>query len=264
MDQVYNKTQDLSTQNTRAAAYYAIIPAEVRYNQQLSPNAKLLYGEISALATREGYCFASNQYFADLYQVAPRSIIRMIKQLESYGFIRAMEERDKVTGQTKGRRIYLAVSAAEEHQGDKIVTPIGQNCQGEGDKNVTPLLIINNNKYINSAESKKKSKPISAHAQFAAWVQERSVGWEARDTARVLEAFEGFAGERAKNKNPIGAGRAITLLCNRLADYSGGDPAVMAEMLDDATLKGWKSVYPPDGKKRGAPAKKQEADDEWL
>ena len=40
--------------------YYAIIPAEIRYDKKLTPNSKLLYGEITALANKEGYCWAGN------------------------------------------------------------------------------------------------------------------------------------------------------------------------------------------------------------
>ena len=54
--------------------YYAIIPAEVRYDKQLKPNEKLLYGEITSLATKTGECWASNNYFADLYEVEPETI----------------------------------------------------------------------------------------------------------------------------------------------------------------------------------------------
>ena len=68
-------------------AYYAIIPATVRYDQRLTPNAKLLYGEITALCHQEGYCWAGNQYFADLYEVSKTSISTWIGNLKDAGHI---------------------------------------------------------------------------------------------------------------------------------------------------------------------------------
>lgn len=44
------------------ANYYAVIPAPVRYNKKLKYPERLLYGEITALSNRYGYCFASNKY----------------------------------------------------------------------------------------------------------------------------------------------------------------------------------------------------------
>ena len=212
MSQLYGNSDDLSTLELKSAAYYAIIPASVRYHQQLSANAKLLYGEISALTTREGYCFASNQYFADLYQVTPRSIIRMINQLETCGFIRTQEERDPSTGRVRGRRIYLAMSAPEE-------------------------------------------PPVQARAD----------GWPEQVVAKLLEAFDGFREARRQNKHPLQSSRAVTLLCNRLAEYSGGDPTSMADMLDEATLKGWQSVYPQDDDQRQKPQEtRRVAQKRWL
>ena len=66
--------------------YYAIIPASVRY-ADINPNAKLLYGEITALANKEGYCWASNQYFAKLYGVHEDTISNWVSILNKEGFI---------------------------------------------------------------------------------------------------------------------------------------------------------------------------------
>ena len=68
-------------------SYYAIIPAHVRYDASLPPNAKLLYGEITALCSVEGYCWASNRYFAALYGVKVRAVQNWIDALRTAGHI---------------------------------------------------------------------------------------------------------------------------------------------------------------------------------
>jgi len=83
-------------------SYYAIIPAEVRYSK-LKPNAKLLYGEITALSNKEGYCFATNRYFANLYNVTKNTISLWVSQLYHEGFINV--ELIKVGEQITERRI---------------------------------------------------------------------------------------------------------------------------------------------------------------
>ena len=70
-------------------SYYAIIPANVRYDESLPPNAKLLYGEITALCNAEGYCWASNKYFADLYGVTIRTVANWLRSLAEKGYIKA-------------------------------------------------------------------------------------------------------------------------------------------------------------------------------
>lgn len=67
--------------------YYSVIPAEVRYDKNLKDKAKLLYGEISALANKYGYCYASNKYFAELYDVSTTTISLLIKDLVDKGYI---------------------------------------------------------------------------------------------------------------------------------------------------------------------------------
>ena len=67
--------------------YYAVIPAIVRYDKELRANEKILYSEISALTNANGECFASNSYFAKLYEVAPQAISKWIKDLEEKKYI---------------------------------------------------------------------------------------------------------------------------------------------------------------------------------
>ncbi len=73
--------------------YYAIIPANVRYSD-LKPNAKLLYGEITALSNKYGFCFASNKYFSELYNVNKNTVSSWLSDLKNYGFIVIKIERD--------------------------------------------------------------------------------------------------------------------------------------------------------------------------
>ena len=68
-------------------SFYAVIPANVRYDKRLKPSAKLLYGEITALAGKEGFCWSKNEYFADLYEVSLETVSRWISQLVLFGYL---------------------------------------------------------------------------------------------------------------------------------------------------------------------------------
>ena len=68
-------------------SYYAIIPANVRYDKNVCPNAKLLYGEITALCNQKGFCKENNSHFSSLYGVSNTSVSKWIKQLADSGYI---------------------------------------------------------------------------------------------------------------------------------------------------------------------------------
>ena len=84
--------------------YYAVIPADVRYDDQLPANAKLLYGEISALSNATGVCTAQDTYLAAPYGFTDRTIRGLLKALESGGYIHTEVLRDPDTGQVSGRK----------------------------------------------------------------------------------------------------------------------------------------------------------------
>lgn len=85
--------------------YYAVIPANVRYDKDLTANAKLLYGEISALAQKNGVCFATNEYFSNLYNLSERAISRLICSLKNKNYIKV--EIDNSEPNKKHRQICL-------------------------------------------------------------------------------------------------------------------------------------------------------------
>lgn len=96
--------------------YYAILPAEVRYSKDLSPNSKLLYAEISALCGKTGKCFAKNSYFAELYGVEKETVSRWISRLERFGFVKTeLIYSDKK--QIEKRYISLNTSCLKSHGG---------------------------------------------------------------------------------------------------------------------------------------------------
>lgn len=67
--------------------YYSILPATVRYDDDLTDSEKILYSEIVALADKTGQCWAGNTYFSKLYKVTPETISRRISKLRKKGYI---------------------------------------------------------------------------------------------------------------------------------------------------------------------------------
>lgn len=89
-------------------SYYAIIPANVRYDSELTEKAKLLYGEITCLSNKEGYCFATNNYFAKLYNCTTRAIQNAISKLQERGYIKVVIEENYQ------RKIFISSSLGYE------------------------------------------------------------------------------------------------------------------------------------------------------
>jgi hypothetical protein len=137
--------------------YYAIIPATIRYDNRIPANAKLLYGEITALCNKEGYCWAGNAYFADLYQKNERSVINWINALRDAGYITVTFTYVPGTREIARRHIRLAEAEAREvvkissGGGEKNFTTCGKNLpevvknfSGGGEKKCVDINTINN------------------------------------------------------------------------------------------------------------------------
>ena len=88
-------------------SYYCIIPADVLDDERIPDGAKLLYGEITALCSEKGYCFASNEYLASRRHTSVPTLKRWLNNLIDGGYLK----REIVYGDDKKtvneRRLYL-------------------------------------------------------------------------------------------------------------------------------------------------------------
>ena len=143
-------------------SYYAVIPATVRYDNNVVPGAKLLYGEITALCNEKGYCWATNDYFSRLYSVSKRTISTWIKSLCDAGHISAEFVMDKNTHKVKLRCLKVVeenfVTLTKESSRpsrSKLHEPHEENFAENNTKNITINNTLNN---ISSSQIFEKSK----------------------------------------------------------------------------------------------------------
>lgn len=91
----------------RKPAYWAVLPARVRYDEELRPNAKLIYAEISAMSDATGFCWATNRYLADLFGLTKNTVSGLVAQLAERGYVQ-LEIVKGETGEITERRIWLS------------------------------------------------------------------------------------------------------------------------------------------------------------
>ena len=138
--------------------YHTNLPPHVRFDEELSANAKLLYAEVKALCDQQGYCWASNHYLATLYGVQAKVVSRWIHQLRQREYIRI-----EVT-QGNQRKIFvqgdlLKMGSPPPNSGDSIFSKVEGHLP-DGRAGQPPLLIdnyIDYNDRIHSASTPDSS-----------------------------------------------------------------------------------------------------------
>ena len=105
-------------------AYYAVLTAEVRYSKVLKPMEKLMYAEITALSNATGECWATNRYFADLYDVTTGAVSKWIANLAKQGFVNRRVTYKEGTKQIEKRFVSLSTPMVQKDH-----TPMAQNDQ---------------------------------------------------------------------------------------------------------------------------------------
>lgn len=139
-------------------SFYAIIPADVRYDKRLTPNAKLLYGEITALCNMHGYCWATNSYFMNLYDKSQQTISNWIRQLKKCGYI-TLEIVYKPNSKEIDKRIIKLTGGIQNNFNtytNNFVEPIQENLYTPIQENLYDNNTSNNNTSNNNKKIYKK------------------------------------------------------------------------------------------------------------
>lgn len=229
--------------------YYAVIPAEVRYDRNLTPNARLLYAEITALLNDEGYCFASNAHFAELYEVKERTVSGWISELRKRGYITVFVDRD-MDGKVACRKIRVAVSAPNGQPVEEIFHTPGKSFRGGIEENFQYTNLSNTNiekENIKEKPSARKKNPpkavIDPMPVFTDWIAVTFPDTPAQQKNALYLAIKRLIDARAQTNHPLQSIPAVSALCNRLQRYTNDNISEMIDLLDTAVDNGWRTVY---------------------
>ncbi len=180
----------MDTGSQSKPAYWAVLPAAVRYDPDLPPNAKLLYAELSALANFTGFCYAGNRHFVKVFGFDERTVRRLLNDLCEHGYIQVFVDRDPKNNAVVGRRIYCGINPLQSvdvsacgalpsgrncphPSGQKCPDPSGQNCPHNNINinNITPITPL-------QGETQKRKQP-SKRKELVPWKRDRFEGfWE--------------------------------------------------------------------------------------
>ncbi len=196
--------------------YYAIIPANVRYDKNLTPNSKLLYGEITALCNEKGYCWANNQYFAELYGVSKKSVSTWISDLIEGGYIKSEIQYKEGTKEIFHRYLRIVHYPMEEN----VNTPMEEKVKD----NITDI----NTTFNNTKDIYIPYSEIVDYLNKKASTNYRS---SAKATQRLIKARwnEGFRLDDFKK-----------VIDNKVADANDPKDFFQAKYLRPETLFGTK------------------------
>ncbi|MBQ5825239.1 MAG: helix-turn-helix domain-containing protein [Clostridia bacterium] len=153
---------------TQNKGYIAIIPAVVRYDKDLKPSEKLLFGEISALMDAKGFCWASNKYFAELYDVAIETVSRWITHLVKKGYVKSKIVYAEDGKTVLQRKLWAMLPVLDEDEDpidekikgidEKIKTPLDEKIKTPIDEKVKENVTSNELTRVNDKEINKESQ----------------------------------------------------------------------------------------------------------
>lgn len=227
-------------------SYYAVLPANVRYDKNITPNAKLLYAEITALCNDKGYCWAGNAYFAELYGVTKTSISNWISSLQKNGYIDVQLIYKENSKEIQSRHISIANNMPIQNN----LNTYTKNIVGGIQNNFT-----DNNKIVNTKKEEIISKDIITQKQKPLIPKETKKAKKTKDIVTMRNMINAFTENESireklleyfnlrikKGLQP----NQWKIILDDLRDYAGESAKVAIDKINGSIAGGYMQIIAP-------------------
>lgn len=229
-------------------AFYAIIPADVRYDKSLKPNAKLLYGEITALCNERGYCWAGNEYFARLYSVSIKTISAWISQLVESKYLHREIVYKPNSKEIDSRILRLPTPYPLS---SKNRTPYPSK-NGEGDSNQKEDEAKDNTE--NDLSTKKriphpKKTEVNITSEYLHEVFNKTEFLKKYESYIPI-VLEWLIYKKEEKKQQYNTEKSLITWIKKLINFSDGKTENAVEIVETSIANLWEGIFPPDDKKQ--------------
>lgn len=212
---------------------WAILPARVRYDRVIPPNAKLLFAEIAAKTNDTGECFCSNDWFTKRLGFTDDTVRNLLKALEGAGYIHLDTDNRRAMHKRIIRVDNLAFAFLDpEDDGSPRKNSGAQppkNFGGDPRKNSGDKISI----YINNKSP--SWMPADVLTEIAA---------QCGENGALAKAWMDFAEMRHRKHAPIATVCTVQRTASALRKLSQEDPLQMIAILNQSTDNGWTGVFP--------------------
>ena len=207
--------------------YYSLLTAKVRYDKNLKPMEKILYSEITAFTNANKECFASNSYFANLYDVSKETISRWLSNLQKRGYLKIIITRNEKKKIIK--RVIIPIDCNNEKTNDpidkKINTlltkkSIGIDEKVKGSINNNSIINYSNNTYEQIAEELYKKYPRKKGKKQGIKKTIKYLKDNTYTKEQILNAINNYKQEINKNNTEEKYIKHFSTFINNIEDYN--------------------------------------------
>ena len=223
---------------------YSICLNEWALDKEIKNELNLLV-IISSLTAKKGFCYASNKWFADLFNIDEVSVSRKLKKLELAGYITMSYKKRGFEVQIREIRLTKMLSGINKNVNRPLTNLLSddlQICEATINKNVKYNITSNNITSNNITSNNTQAGAVSNKNDTTKILEEKKVVSKPRVIAPNLPAGAQLPNKvKAKLldlKLEPACIKAITEYCLYLMDsYSFKDTA-LCKRIDDICIKG--------------------------